>query len=257
MERDIVDIITEKEFIELTAQEREEVLEYCGGEDEFNQMKEVFIGVNASSFNNVHPSAETKKSLDDLFDKTYPKAAPIWYMSVLAAVAPKDKSLIQQPLLKVAAIALLFVLIVPFFNDSVVNEKEQLAQVDNVEDSKIDDSELEGQFAPNEANNSVVQPNTGSDDELFVADEESPSTVNSEIDLEGRTRGGVTDANFGADMAPGSTISSFAFTNAAAEPGFDHPDGIFDVSTVAATSGKVSVSAADTPDVLDLLTATF
>ena len=116
MEKDIVDIITEKEFIELTPEEKKEILEYCGGEDEFYQMKSVFAGVGGMSFDNPKPSSDTKKSLDNLFNEKYPKVTPVWYMSALAVVIPKDKPFIQQPLLKVAAIGLLFVLLVPFFN---------------------------------------------------------------------------------------------------------------------------------------------
>ena len=55
---------------------------------------------------------------------------------------------------------------------------------------------------------------------------------------------------------PADTRSTVASASGAASTGFDHPDGIFDPNTVTETA-EMSVSVADQPDVLDLLTTTF
>ena len=122
MKRDVIDIVKDKEFIALTPEERKELAGLCNTEDEYNQLKHVLLGVDAMDWTNPQPKSETKESLDVLFAQTYPKAAGAWYSSTLALLVPKDKPFQRQPLLQIAALALLVFLTVPLLNSEDISE---------------------------------------------------------------------------------------------------------------------------------------
>ena len=108
-------------------------------------MKNVFASVSSLEFENPSPSEETKKSLDDLFHQTHPKAAPVWYMSALAVIAPKEKPFYRQPVIQVAAIGLMIFLLSPLFFSDVVQENNQIAQVETLDadSEKMNEGEVE------------------------------------------------------------------------------------------------------------------
>lgn len=253
MAKDIVDIVIEKEYIELTAQERAEVAELCSNEDEFNQMKDVLSKVGSIEFNDIAPSADTKARLDDLFHDTYPKATPVWYMSALAVVVPNDKPFIRQPLLKVAAIALLFIMVYPLFNqDVVVNDKKQLAELETP--NKIDDANKDDVNITEEPTFNETTVQELNEQEAIAQDVPvSPFTWIST----GDTRLSDIDFESSASLVDDElSIADFTVATAtvAGAPGMNHPDGIF--GGIAANDAR-SISAAEMPDVLDLLTSTF
>ena len=130
MEKDLVDIVMEKSYIELSTDEKVELGEFCNSESEYNQLKDVFLGVEMMQFETPTPKKETKESLDSLFDSTHPRVAPIWYMTILAFAVPKEKSIHRQPLIQIAAIGLLFFLAYPFFQADVVGDVPQFSQVE-------------------------------------------------------------------------------------------------------------------------------
>ncbi|MFT6243603.1 MAG: hypothetical protein ACJA0U_000933 [Salibacteraceae bacterium] len=212
MEKDLVDIIMEKSYIELSANEKAELNEYCGSESEYNQMRDVFQGVEGMKFESFTPKKETKESLDSLFDSSFPKVAPIWYMSVLATIVPKEKVVYRQPLVQIAAIGLLIFLAYPFFNSDVAGEVPQFAEVQSPQPS-----------TPKGKNNFVPEP---------VQPEEVKEVVQSEPILV-------------AAVDPKPVLQAALNT--------EHSDGIWDPSTEMAFSQPASES----PEMLDLLTATF
>lgn len=251
MEKDIIDVMMDKQYFELSSSEKEELAQYCSNEDEYNHLREVMIGVESIKFDSYTPKSETKQKLDDLFDQTYPKASPVWYMSVLGVVVPKEKPIHRQPLVQIAAIALLVLLAVPLFNTDITQEKKnQVAMVEKEEQAVKQDK--------------VEQAVPKSNEQTQMVDEEQPTFV---TDAEGDNFA----ANAGAtpevmtrssepviDMTPLSASSTIATGAPFTTTGFDHPDGVFDASSALASSEvSYSVSAADEPDVLDLLTATF
>ena len=241
MEKDLVDIVMEKEYIELSADEKAELEDFCSSESEFYQLKQVFEDVGSIQFDLPSPRKETKQRLDDLFNDIHPKAAPIWYMSVFSFVVPREKPLYKQPLMQIAAVGLLLLLIFPFFNNEMTPDNTQIANIEKVE--KIE-QEIE------EA--SVVPPGV---DEVKVDEVKIVEEVIESIREESKTEAGTREI----------TSMDFAFTDAAASaepaiartaaPGADHPDGIFD----PALYGEIAFSqpASSNPDMLDLLTATF
>lgn len=220
MKKDLIDTIMEKEFVELTATERSELKEFCASEDEFNQMKEVFVGVESMQFTEAKPRVETKRRLDDLFDQTYPKVAPVWYMSAFAVIAPKGKSLHRQPLMQIAAIGLLFLMLYPFWTTNVQVPTEDSPQV-ALNEAPSKQPEVNSNVSSDYKAPSVVQ------DVALVA-EKAEAVVISED---------VTATVVVASSTPGVDVAN--------EP---HPDGVF----VA-----YSLPASETPELFDLLTTTF
>ncbi len=251
MEKDLVNIISEKSFLELTAKEREEIREYITNEDEYNQMKEVFLMMETIDIPKEQPKAETKERLDALFDQTYPRATPVWYMSILGAVVPKDKPFIQQPLLKVAALVVLMFLIYPFLQSDQlgVESKEQLARTEVPTDQNEQATEL-----PLKVQEFMAESNEQEDDvnDRFA---ETPviQPLQEERSLEMPIP--VEEIELANELLsePATAGSTIVFSSTA-ETGFDHPDGVFD-ETISVPSK--SVSADRNPAVLDLLTATF
>ena len=69
MERDVMDLIKDKEFIELTSAERSEVNELCANEEEFNNMKAMLASIGGLNWSNPTPRPETKERLDHLFQQ--------------------------------------------------------------------------------------------------------------------------------------------------------------------------------------------
>lgn len=228
MKKDLIDTIMEKDFHALTDVERKELAAFCSSEDEYNQMKDVFIGVEQMKVAPLQPKAETKQRLDDLFDSTYPKVAPIWYSSMFAVVVPKGKPVHRQPLAQIAAIALLCLLLVPFWdtNSTIVDKPIQVAEAspvevntspnnDVTESPVVEVSDVEPVKVETKGVQSAAAPVL-----IASAAEPIPSDFNGIIDLA---------------SSPGTT-------------GSNHPDGVF----VA-----VSQPASENPEMFDLLTATF
>jgi len=226
MEKDIIEIITEKEYKTLTQEELHSISELCTNEVDFIQLKATFKSIYNLDQDVPTPRASTKNSLDDLFAKTYHKATPVWYSSITPVVIPKDKKFIQQPLLKVAAILLLLIIAVPFLTQNIEVKKDQLAEVQIKTEKK--DQDL----------NKIEVP--------VVKEVESGSDATEEIQ-------GSNQSNGIQVRSVGSSVAAIGATSGAIQPGSNHPDGVF----VASVDETVSMAVSFQPDVLDLLTATF
>lgn len=238
MEKDIVDIVKEKAFIELSEHERAELKEFCATEDEYNHLKHVFMSVEAMPANDPQPKKETKESLDHLFHQVHPKSAPVWYSSVLTVVIPREKPIYRQPLLQAAAVALLVLLAVPLFNSNLTNTSDKLAAVDTElleEKDEVKADEIE-----------LVVDEIDSEDQPEMKEEEI--VTNQEL-MQERNQQSVL-----AEMSDAEVTSS-PVAVASAEPSMsDHPDGVF-VGSVEKVS--YSIPTNEQPELLDLLTATF
>lgn len=265
MERDVMDIVREKEFIELSAAERAELGELCSSEDEFNQVKSMFAGMAAMDWSNPTPKAETKESLDHLFAQKHPKAAPVWYNAPLAVLAPKGKPFYRQPLVQAAAVGLLIFLAYPFVNSNVMNsETNQVAALDEENTS----TELKKTEAETEANGNTET----SDDKTIELDETATAETRTDVELNKQEFTTIdpspkvtatvaaappaSDFKWGADaskLKDDATLASSTVGSGAAKPGSDHPDGIF----MGDNTEIFSVPASHEPAVFDLLTSTF
>ena len=249
MEKDIIEIIKDKSFYELDSSEKNELMEYCSNEDEFNQLKQAFIAVEAASFSAVLPQAKTKERLDDLFVQKYPQAAPLWYNSILAVVIPKEKPIYKQPLMQIAAVVALLFLTVPFFNVSLKNDRNLVAE------NKIEQTEKE----------LVVKDDSNKQESSTVslAEEKSEDYLEVEVlpvqqKLPAESPTGWLEVS--EDVIETEAIllaDDLAPTASTIETTFNHPDGVFMDATEATSTEVLSISVADSEDLMDLLVATF
>ncbi|MBL1279289.1 MAG: hypothetical protein COA33_003415 [Fluviicola sp.] len=282
MEKDIIDIVTEKEFIQLTASEKSELHEFCKTEEEYNQLKAVFASVSAMPIDTPSPKAETKRDLDALFAQTHPRVAPIWYNSVFAVIVPKDKPIYRQPILQVAAVALLFLLAVPMFSNDIVQEPTKLAKNENIEtNDKATDKVKENELTKDMANDqldvnqleTIVQDEESdivspADTRTSLAENSFPFTLTLEPSGNDRSRKDnspiLLDENR-ISMGLEGTPTPMAASGSVSNDFFDHPDGVFaeDKKLEAASSNdsddrlSFAISASETDDLMDLLTVTF
>ena len=250
MEKDIINSIIEKEFIELTADERAELFEYCASEEEYMQLKNMFTRIENMDFENPAPRAETKRDLDLLFDQSYPKANQIWYSSLLSVVIPREKPVYRQPLLQIAAVALLIFLAVPLFNSKITDSKTQVAKVEQSAEEK---TTTDKNSAFKDKNEQVVVEES----------EDQADLESSESNLERRTANPISGSNpldetrfFSAsrlDAMPDLGAAGITFDGTVSIS--DHPDGVF----MGGTDGKIAFSqpASETSDLMDLLTTAF
>lgn len=235
MKKDIVDIVMEKEFIELTQIERAELNEFCATEEEYNQLKSVFTNVKGMSFEAQKPRTETKDRLDQLFDDTYPKRSPVWYVSVLSVIIPKDKPIYRQPLMQVAAVALLFLLVVPLFRTEMTMSDNLIANNEVVVTENENNRVVEAESIEQEVSvEDVIQEQERS----VTAGDVVPGGLASSID----------------ELEPMPTLASGMSSSA---PMSDHPDGVFMGGVSEGESVAYSQPASESSELLDLLTATF
>ena len=246
MGRDIIDIIKEKEYHQLTTVELDEVQEFCTNEEEYDQMKSVFLSVDSISEGGLKPSGKTKERLDELFVATYPKAAPVWYNSVLAVVVPKDKPIYRQPLFQLAAACMLLFLVFYLPNVDLTNPSTKMAQNEQAQVDEepmftesptvVDDPKLE-------ADKLSESEDIGNEQQALMAESETRT-----VTVFDRSEATVSMDELAGNFASGVSAPSPAPTSV-------HPDGVF-VGSLSGDDGE-SMSAAESMDLLDLLTATF
>jgi len=242
MERDYLDIIKEKEFIELNSAERTEVAEICATEEEFNATKAMLLQVDSIVIEPITPNPKTKESLDSLFAQSYPKAAPLWYNAVFAVVIPKEKPIYRQPLVQIAAAFLIFWMVFPFFNSSLKMEDKKLA--------KVEKQQEENTLSEVESSKEVQQEVSSTPS---ITNEQEPlRSQDAELPIETRSFTEHTSAPGVADVIG---FSAMAAEDEKLWEESIHPDGVF----IGDTEQSIAFgqSAKETTDLLDLLTATF
>jgi hypothetical protein len=251
----VEEIIVKKNYHELSGDERELIGELAGTEEEFEQMKFLFSQMEMMKDREVlEPRAETKHSLDHLFQETHQQKARggIWLNSVLVALYPVERPAYKRPLLQVAAAVLVILLVVPLFNQRIepstpaqLAKNEIKQESDPIVDEKKEETSTESseQLKEQQAAAPPVTkepvPHNG-----FVRDDLSmPIAIDKFVSAESDAAVGATSTFSIVDVAP---------EMASTEIKSDHPDGVF-----VGDHMLTSMSAADQPELLDLLTATF
>ena len=242
MERDYLDIIKEKEFIALNANELKEVNEICSTEEEYNAMKAMLRQIDGIASAPLTPDPKTKESLDGLFAQTYPKATPIWYNSVFAVIIPKEKPIYRQPLVQIAAAFLIFWMVFPFFNQSLVPEKMQMAKLEQKNETPVTEKVIEENNREVVQQEKVLKPTNGE-----LVDVSNSGNVVTRTIVENRPTPMMFDTEI-ADviLAEDKTVAAEASS---------HPDGIF----MGGANNPVAFAQTgrESQDLLDLLTPTF
>lgn len=248
MEKELVDIIEDKKFIELSSSERESLKEWCSTEEEFDQLKLVFLGVEEMKTAHIMtPRAETKNSLDAIFAQKHSKIPPVfWYNTVFTVLYPTDKPIQRRPLMQIAAIGLLFLFVYPFVsNNKLIETTPQLAKVEEPtikEELKSLSSEKDKTSVENlnesitdipdtRVQESTIEMSSGAEDLTISSPEPAVASA---------TYAWSTDARVDAFSSLTGAVS-------------DHPDGIF----IGSSTNSFSQAASSQPAVFDLLTASF
>lgn len=248
MEKELVDIIEDKKFIELNSSERESLKEWCSTEEEFDQLKLVFLGVEQMKTSQVMtPRAKTKDSLDAIFAQKHSKVQPVfWYNTVFTVLYPTDKPIQRRPLMQIAAIGLIFMLAYPFVSgDNIMETTPQLAKVEKPsikEELKSSSTEKDKTIVENLEENITDLPVTRlQESAIEMSPEVEGFTFSSqELTVAAATYSWTTDSRVDATSSLTRAVS-------------DHPDGIF----IGSSTNSFSQAASSQPAVFDLLTATF
>jgi hypothetical protein len=253
MEKEITDLFRQKSFAELNDKERAELSELCESEEEFEQMRNLFVGIEMLKTEKFEPKVETKSSLDALFAAQTKKQPVVWYNGMMVLLYPKNKPFHQRPFVQIAAAVILILLVLPFLtNDKMIQDQTKLAktevktekpfQLPTVKDSK---EEASGSVA--------VAPKITS-----VVDEVS-EVVKME-NTEGQSGGKMDRAEQSYALAESTVMTVDALAQGVtskaiaknAEVDSRHPDGVFSGVEIS-----YSKTLKQQPAVLDLLTAAF
>jgi hypothetical protein len=250
MEQEIKNIIITQNFSALSQKELDLIEEWCTNEEEFDALKYMLSEVEGIvSEEKIVASPKTKVSLDKLFEAKHKKRGGIIYQ-----MYPRDKHLVQRPLVQLAAACLLFFIALPFFQ----NESQMISEPAQIAELKVENKESKEKalkfIAPNEvqeekqSNGIVKAPETREFKNLDrfdeVSREESFIAMDSELEM-----------SEDAMTAPVLLKSESNMSNHAVSSSIPkHSDIGFD-SNEEKINYSISVKA--NRNVLDLLTASF
>ncbi len=136
MDKEIENIIKSKRFIELNDRERKLIQKWAGSEDEFNQMKSVFLATAVFKKEQVKDLNPTiKQRLDVRFKEKYNKQRLVWYNKLWLFLWPEDANIIKKPLLQLAAVGAIVLMAAPFLLQDNTSQK-RLAVNENPSEEK-------------------------------------------------------------------------------------------------------------------------
>lgn len=240
MEKELVNTILDKEFNELSSDERVALNDYCGSEEEYEQLKMVFLSVESlKKSETTEPRIQTKNSLDEIFAQKHGhKPRAIWYNSALVVLYPKEKAFVKRPLVQIAALALLLLLAFPIVNSTKIQDqsKTHLAEV-KVEKQNVKPT--------------TVKTSSPESESTFVEPAIEPTIQPQAIEMEPPVYEDVMVA--AAEMSYEEYRSEPEAVFAAVPAVAERPDGIYTGSSAVTFSQPASAQ----PQVFDLLTATF
>lgn len=94
MEKELIDIVKTKKFVELSSTEKANLSEWVQTEEDFESMKFLYLGMEEMLEEN-YPSENVKSSLDKLFAETHPQ--PSFFTGLFLFLFPPQKSLWFKP----------------------------------------------------------------------------------------------------------------------------------------------------------------
>ena len=94
MEKELIDIVKTKKFVELSSTERANLSEWVQTEEDFESMKFLYLGME-EMLEETYPSENVKNSLDKLFAETHPQ--PSFFAGLLLFLFPPKKSIWFKP----------------------------------------------------------------------------------------------------------------------------------------------------------------
>ncbi len=94
MEKELIEIVKTKKFVELNSSERASLHEWIQTEEDFESMKFLYLGME-EMLEETYPSENVKNSLDKLFAETHPQ--PSFFAGLLLFLFPPQKSIWFKP----------------------------------------------------------------------------------------------------------------------------------------------------------------
>lgn len=266
METEDLDKILSKSYAELSQAEKEAISGICASEEEFMQLQQFFASVEnyaQESLDESMPSAGTKDRLDALFYETYQSKGILWYNSIWMALYPTEKRFDQRPLVRIAAILVVLISLVPLISKpdakSVSIAQKEVAKPENKEQALAKDPELLDEAkakspAENEVNIIQIEPSEGKISGLMAVTKSNSETLSTDIFINAAPSSATIVMGNATAVASGAT--TYMWT---------HPDGIYqdslrigeDYEGFAAFGTFSSYSVDQNLAVLDLLTPTF
>jgi hypothetical protein len=244
MDQEIVDIVLKKSFFELTDVERKLVFEWCASEEEFDQMKHVFMEIELMKKNQEEATVheDKKKSLDNLFNQKYKQQPAFWSNSMVVSLYPIDRPFQRRPLVQIAALAIILLLSYPLYQNghNAVTEP-RLSQNKHVKKNKVKE---DLNTIKNEKTEVLKSPESV-ESSVYIASVDRQEIFENSA-FEGLP---VEAASMDADL------SSSMVEELASAPVVSHSDGIYKGASVDGANYSTSIS--ETPDYLELLTAAF
>ena len=256
MNKELVEIVVNKSFVELSMSEKEQLFEWCSTEEGFDQLKNVFIEVELmknQSTENVRPS--TKEKLDLLFTEKYKVGDAVrWNSSIGKLIYPFDKPFHRRPIIQIAALLLLLLLAFPLLmKNKEISKISQLAKNEVKEgEKKISKPKKNKEQSPEESSN------TPPENQLIAADKQSSRK---DLIIEKATAEAVSDvpAQGGVNVSENSyqvspSVASASASDSKNQFSSDQPDGLYREVNNGVNFSK---SISEIPSVLDLLSVTF
>jgi hypothetical protein len=263
MQTDDLEYILSKDYHDLNASEKAQIQDICSSEEEFLQMKHFFFAVEkyAQETANFEPTAEsTKESLDALFYQTYQSKGVLWYNSLWLTVYAPEKRFHQKPLVRIAALLVLSLSVVPFIGkqDAAENQLAKLEKVAKPQDSKstakVEENQNEAVEIKVESPISTRKNQVGTEKiniQLAQMDEVKMEGIAKEISVSDNISVSATSTNATLCAPTSVTLSTSATTQKFT---WAHSDGIYaEAEFEKEKESKNEKSLA----VLDLLTPTF
>lgn len=231
----------EKKYSELTDTEKAQLSGMVDSEEEFEGMKDFFSRMESGLTEfTVTPDDAVKAKLDDVFFEKHPKDRGVRLWAVVPVLFPSEKKLWQQPMLRIAALVIVALLVIPLFRI----EKDNPVQVaDN--HSENTDAISTPMEQPDVVNSG--KDRTKVEDQTVLRNEPVVNTVSAPQRMTKILED--VPGSIEPEMAAGA---SFAFA------GSTHPDGIYlDEVVEKEVSQSAQKPVSSNMAILDLLTATF
>jgi hypothetical protein len=265
MQTDDLEYILSKDYHDLNASEKAQIQDICPSEEEFLQMKHFFFAVEkyAQETANFEPTAEsTKESLDALFYQTYQSKGVLWYNSLWLTVYAPEKRFYQKPLVRIAALLILSLSVIPFVGkqDAAENQLAKLEKVAKPQDSKstakVEENQNEAVEIKVESPISTRKNQVGTEKiniQLAQMDEVKMEGIAKEISVSDNISVSATSTN-ATLCAPTSVTLSTTGSATTQKFTWAHSDGIYAGAEFEKDSEIVDEKSLA---VLDLLTPTF
>lgn len=151
MEDNIENIIIAKSYFELDHKERELIKEWASCEDEYNQLKSVFLATDLFKEQQEEELNPTiKQRLDVRFKEKYDRERLVWYNKLWLFLWPENTGVVRKPLLQLAAVGMVVLIVTPFLFQSspsdqrlAMNEKIPQEEKGEVEQESKNDKGVE------------------------------------------------------------------------------------------------------------------